>query len=235
MTFPSSQGDLSAQPGRTEEHGIRHLDPNNSILSLYPLTFCGFQIQLARFDHCTNIRDPICLNCVTPLPTKALTLPLLSRSLSPEEYLFLKLLSPWCSGSSFSNLNHIWLFPAYIPDLRLLLFCFAIFIWTFDTFRFASFMHFVKSIISAFQWSQRKQWSGTQKSQIYFLEMMLCGFRLAICLLWVWSIDWGEDFLALHQRIFCGKEVPIMMNLELSSKIFRGKLILNNELCVHHH
>lgn len=71
-----------------EEHGLRHLDPKNHILSLYPLTFCGFQIQLVSFDHCTSIRDPICLNSVTPLPTKALTPLLLSRSLSLEEYLF---------------------------------------------------------------------------------------------------------------------------------------------------
>lgn len=65
-----------------------------------------------------------------------------------------------------------------------------------------------------------------------FPEMMLCGFRLAICLLWVWSVDWGDHFLGSPSENFLWEEGSHNDEpFKSFQKIFSGKLILNSELC----
>lgn len=127
--------------------------------------------------------------------------------------------------------NHIWLFPAYIPDLRLLLYCFAIFIRTFNTFHLHPSCILLNQLYLSFNNLKENSDLGIKAPDL-FPEMMLCGFRLAICLLWVWSVDWGDHFLGSPSENFLWEggshnDEPF----KSFQKIFRGKLILNSELC----
>ena len=177
-----------------EEHGIRHIDSKNRILSLCPLTFCGFQIQLARFDHCTSIRDPICLNCVSPLPTKALTLLLLSRSLSPEEYLFQIIVPQMFWVLLLQSEPHLAISCLYSwSQAAFVLLCYIH--WNLQHLPFCIVHTFCSIHYICLSMISKKTVIWESEVPDLFPEMMLCGFRLAICLLWIWSVDWGDHFL----------------------------------------
>lgn len=153
MTFPSSQGDLSAQPGRTGEHGIRHLDPNNSILVFVSIDLLWLPPISQVWITAQILETPFVLTALPHYPLRLSPYHCFPDLFLQKRHLF-QIIVPLMFWVLLLQSNYIWLFPAYIPDLRLLLFCFAIFIWTSTP----SVLHhscIIKSIISVFQWSQR--------------------------------------------------------------------------------
>lgn len=116
-----------------EEDGCRYLDPPElhfPSISIDPLQLWLPNPMWPVWATAEALETPFVL-------TASLTALLLSKLLFPGEYLF-QIIVPQMFGVLFlqSESHLMWLFPAYIPDLSLLLYCFSIFNRTFNTFHF---------------------------------------------------------------------------------------------------